>query len=42
MICPDQKRTKRKDAADSKEDDYREMYDECCEEVQKLDQKVVF
>ncbi|KAI0320835.1 putative RNA-binding protein L7Ae [Amylostereum chailletii] len=42
MVCPDQKRSKRKDAAESNDDDYRELYDECCKEVRKLDHKVVF
>jgi len=45
MVCPDsKKKTKRKDGEekDDKEDDYRELYEECCREVEKLDQKVVF
>ncbi|OBZ76595.1 H/ACA ribonucleoprotein complex subunit 2 [Grifola frondosa] len=44
MVCPDQKKAKRKEGEekDSKEDDYRELYEECCREVQSLDQKVVF
>ncbi|KAA1466375.1 L30e-like protein [Dentipellis sp. KUC8613] len=41
MVCPDTKRGKRKEA-EGKDDDYRELYDECCREVQKLDQRVVF
>ncbi|EGO01894.1 hypothetical protein SERLA73DRAFT_177491 [Serpula lacrymans var. lacrymans S7.3] len=45
MICPNQKRKAPKKDADGKvdkDDDYRELYDECHREVQKLDQKVVF
>ena len=44
MVCPDQKRkVKRKEGdKEDKEDDYRELYDECCGEVVKLDTKVVF
>jgi H/ACA ribonucleoprotein complex subunit 2 len=40
MICPDSKRKKTAEA-DGKDDDYRELYDECCKEVLKLDQKVI-
>lgn len=43
MVCPDQKRkTKKKEGEESKDDDYRELYDECYREVEKLDSKVVF
>ncbi|KAH9936955.1 RNA-binding protein [Amylocystis lapponica] len=44
MVCPDQKKKKRKEGEekDDKDDDYRELYEECCREVEKLDQKVVF
>lgn len=47
MICPDMKKAKRKktDAAVEKGDedlDFKELYDECCKEVEKLDRKVVF
>lgn len=43
MICPDQKRkVQKKDAETDKDDDYRELYEECRKEVAKLDQKVVF
>jgi H/ACA ribonucleoprotein complex subunit 2 len=41
MICPDQKK-KRKEDEEEKGDDYRELYDECYKEVEKLDQKTVF
>lgn len=43
MVCPDQKRKKRKEGEkEDKDDDYRELYDECYKEVEKLDTKVVF
>ena len=43
MVCPDQKKKgKPKDGAEEKDDDYRETYDECCKEIQLLDQKLVF
>ncbi|OJT03738.1 H/ACA ribonucleoprotein complex subunit 2 [Trametes pubescens] len=44
MICPDQKKKKAKNAEgiEEKDEDYREMYDESCKEVQQLDQKIVF
>lgn len=43
MVCPDQKRKKKKDGEkEDKDDDYRELYDECYREVEKLDTKVVF
>jgi len=44
MICPNQKsKKKKKDGeAEEKDDDYRELYDECYKEVEKLDTKVVF
>lgn len=44
MVCPDSKRAgKRKEGEKSeKDDDYRELYDECCKEVAKLDQAIVF
>ena len=39
MVCPHQKRkTERKE----EEEDYRELYDECCKEVEKLNTKIVF
>ncbi|KAJ3479826.1 hypothetical protein NLI96_g8785 [Meripilus lineatus] len=43
MICPNQKKKPKKDS-DGKEDteDYRELYEECRKEIEKLDQKVVF
>ncbi|EPS95358.1 hypothetical protein FOMPIDRAFT_80902 [Fomitopsis schrenkii] len=44
MVCPDsKKKAKRKDGEEEeKDDEYRELYEECCREVEKLDQKVVF
>ncbi|KAJ4478104.1 RNA-binding protein [Lentinula aciculospora] len=45
MICPDQKKkTKRKEGAQEKEkdDDYRELYDECYKEVEQMDTQIVF
>ncbi|KAG2348915.1 L30e-like protein, partial [Suillus weaverae] len=43
MICPDQKRkVQKKDAEAEKDDDYRELYEECRKEVAKLDHKIVF
>ncbi|KAG2141707.1 RNA-binding protein [Suillus bovinus] len=43
MICPDQKRkAQKKDAETEKDDDYRELYEECRKEVAKLDHKIVF
>ena len=43
MVCPDQKKKPRKkEGEDEKDDDYREIYDECCREVEKLDHKIVF
>ena len=42
MICPDSKKPKKKEGAtESKDDDYRESYDECCKQVQKLDTAIV-
>lgn len=45
MVCPESKKNaKRKEGNEKgdKDDDYRELYEECCREVEKLDQKVVF
>jgi hypothetical protein len=42
MVCPDQKKKKRKEGQEDKDDDFRELYDECYREVEKLDTKVVF
>ncbi|KAI0068851.1 L30e-like protein [Artomyces pyxidatus] len=43
MVCPGSKRAKRKAGeVEDKDDDYRELYEECCTEVQKLDHKIVF
>ena len=43
MICPNQKKSgKRKEGeVASKDDDYRELYEECCRAVEKLDHKIV-
>lgn len=47
MVCPDQKvKARKKDAATGEEgekedDDYRELYDECYKEVNRLDTAVV-
>jgi len=40
MICPDSKK-KSKKAEGEGDDDYRELYDECFKEVEKLDSKVL-
>lgn len=42
MVCPDSKRRKTKEGESEKDDDYRELYEECCKEVAKLDQAIVF
>ena len=43
MVCPDQKKKpKKKEGDEDKEADYRELYKECLQEVEKLDQKIVF
>ncbi|KAF6762116.1 putative RNA-binding protein L7Ae [Ephemerocybe angulata] len=44
MVCPNQKRkTKPKDGeSKEKDDDYKELYEECYKEVEKLDHKVIF
>ena len=44
MVCPNQKRkTKPKEGEKKDEDeDYRELYDECYKEVERLDTKIVF
>lgn len=45
MICPEQKRKVRKkddDGEGHKDDDWKELYDECYKEVEKMDQRVVF
>jgi H/ACA ribonucleoprotein complex subunit 2 len=43
MVCPDQRRkVKQKEGDEDKVDDYRELFDECCGEVEKLDAKIVF
>ncbi|KAF9009049.1 50S ribosomal protein L30e-like protein [Cyathus striatus] len=41
MICPNQKRKAAKEG-EEKDDEYRELYEECYREVEKLDTKVVF
>ena len=44
MVYPDQKKkSKPKEGAiEEKDDDYRETYDDCCKEVQLLDQPLIF
>lgn len=44
MVCPNTKtKAKRKEGeAEDKDDDYRELYEECCREVEKMDEKIVF
>lgn len=44
MICPNQKRkTKPKEGENGdKDEDYREQYDECYQEVERLNTKIVF
>lgn len=43
MVCPDQKkRPKKKEGEDDKDDDYKELYEECRREVEQLDQKILF
>lgn len=43
MVCPNLKRkAQKKDDGDGGEDDYRELYEECRRDVEKLDAKVVF
>ncbi|KAF8268225.1 50S ribosomal protein L30e-like protein [Lactarius quietus] len=42
MICPDSKRAGKSKEGDEEKKDYRELYDECCKEVSKLDQRVLF
>jgi len=43
MICPNQKRKiKKEEDREEKDDDYRELYEECFKDVEKLDTKVVF
>lgn len=43
MICPQQKRKTKKDGdAEADKDDWKELYDECYKEVEKLDERVVF
>ncbi|KAI0254390.1 putative RNA-binding protein L7Ae [Lactifluus subvellereus] len=42
MICPDSKRGNKSKVGDGEKEDYRELYDDCCKEVAKLDQRVVF
>jgi H/ACA ribonucleoprotein complex subunit 2 len=41
MICPNQK-IKTKKGEETKAEDYKELYDECCEEINKLDTALVF
>lgn len=44
MVCPNQKRKTKAKEGESKEkdEDYKELYEECYQEVQKLDHKVIF
>lgn len=43
MICPDLKRkTQQKEGEEGGDDDYRELYEECRRDVEKLDSKVIF
>lgn len=43
MICPNLKRkAQKKDGEEEGDDDYRELYEECRRDVEKLDAKVVF
>ncbi|KAI9448201.1 50S ribosomal protein L30e-like protein [Lactarius indigo] len=42
MICPDSKRVGKSKDGDEEKKDYRELYDECCKEVSKLDERVIF
>ena len=43
MVCPDSKKRKRKDGEEEdKDDDYRELYDECYKEVERMDAKILF
>ncbi|TFK43525.1 50S ribosomal protein L30e-like protein [Crucibulum laeve] len=42
MVCPNQKRKTKSKDGEEKDDDYRELYEECYREVEKLDTKVVF
>ncbi|GJE84015.1 L30e-like protein [Phanerochaete sordida] len=43
MVCPDQKKKpKKKDGDEEKDDDYRELFQECVDEVKKLDEKILF
>jgi H/ACA ribonucleoprotein complex subunit 2 len=42
MVCPTQKIKQKKGEEPVKEEDYKELYDECCAEVNKLDTALVF
>lgn len=43
MICPNLKRkAPKKDDEEGGDDDYRELYEECRRDVEKLDAKIVF
>jgi H/ACA ribonucleoprotein complex subunit 2 len=41
-VCPSQKMKPKKGEEATKEEDYKELYEECCEEVNKLDTALVF
>jgi len=42
LICPDSKKKAPKDGEAIEEEDYREIYNECFEEVKELDDKILF
>jgi H/ACA ribonucleoprotein complex subunit 2 len=42
MVCPDMKTKAKKGEEAEKDDDYRELYNECYKEVNKLDSAIVF
>jgi len=47
MVCPNLKKKAKKkegteDIKEEKDDDYRELYDECVKEVEQLDNAIVF
>ena len=41
MVCPYAKKRKRKEG-DEEDEDYKELYDECCKEAAKLQEKIFF
>lgn len=43
MVCPDAKKRKRKEGdEEDKDEDYKELYDECCKEAAELQEKIFF